>query len=113
MEKRIVFQTKQGVAFADEREAQLFEDIADAVDRYLATEDARLSGTELLDDSTPGNAEQAAEIAEIKAQMREQKLSGRKLAKKAGISPGMISEVLRGNVPLSENIKGKLVRALS
>lgn len=110
MDRVTIYKTSQGLAFTDERRAQLIEEILDAVERYVANEDARLSGAGLLDDIEPGNAEQAAEI---KAAMRAQRLSGRKLAKKAGISPGMISEVLRGNVPLSENIKGKLVKALS
>ena len=55
--------------FESERQAQLVEDICDAVDRYLASEDASLSGAGLLDDLETAQAEQAAELAEIREQV--------------------------------------------
>jgi len=111
MEQILVFRTKQGLDFTNERQAQLTESILDALDRFFAAEPARQSGAELLAEIQRFNDEADAEIAEIKAQMAERKLSGRKLAKKAGISPGTLSGFLRG-APCSDNIKRKVLAAL-
>lgn len=111
MEQLLVFRTKQGLDFTNERQAQLTESILDALDRFLAEEPVRQSGADLLAEIQQFNAQADAEIAAIKAQMAERKLSGRTLAKKAGISPGTLSGVLRG-APLSANIKRKIVTAL-
>lgn len=101
MEQLTIYRTSQGLEFDDPRQAQLAEDILAALDRFFdATE------------SLP-SPESYASLSSLKILKKAQGLTNRALANKAGVSPGMISDVLNCRVPLTDNMRQKLETALS
>jgi len=97
-----VYCTKHGLTFDDPRKAQLIEDILDALDRFLAADDSA---------DTAGQPD-SEDVHAIKIAMAHRNLSGRALARKAGVSPGTISGILTGKTALTDAMRAKLERAM-
>lgn len=95
MEQVTIYRTSQGFEFEDSREAQLVEDILTVLDKFFSV------------DAVPMPVVDA-----LRALKKERKLSNRALAKQAGISPGMLSDVLNERVPLTDAMREKLEHVL-
>lgn len=93
-----------------QRQAQLIETILSALAHYFGAPAGVMPDVASM--AADAAADPGARVAEIAAAMRAQQLSGRALARKAGISPGTLSEVLRGKMPLTDALFEKLQQAL-
>ena len=107
MRQITTYRTRQGLDYPDPRQAQLVEDVLDALDRFFAAQADEPSITEdILLHPVP------TDIEEILTQMAERKLSGRALARKAHVSPSTMSALLHGK-PVGSAKRAQIAEALA
>ena len=112
MRQITTYRTRQGLDYPDPRQAQLVEDVLDALDRFFSAQADEPSITEdILLNPVPKH-EIPEDIEEILTQMAERKLSGRALAKKAHVSPSTMSALLHGK-PVGAAKRAQIAEALA
>jgi antitoxin component HigA of HigAB toxin-antitoxin module len=115
MEQVTIYRTSQGLEFDDPLQAQLAEDILAALDRFFegsADRSLLRKVAQTRKAQSAPSVESSASLESLRNLKHAQKLTNRKLAAKAGISPGMLSDVLNQRVPLTTNMRQKLEAAL-
>lgn len=112
MRQITTYRTRQGLDYPDPRQAQLVEDVLDALDRFFAAQADEPSIAESVFLNPVPAHEIPAGIEEILAQMSHRKLSGRALARKAQVSPSTVSALLHGG-KVGAATRARIVEALA
>lgn len=113
MEQLTIYRTSQGLEFDDPRQAQLAEDILAALDKFFEGSADRDLLKKVAHTCKAQSTPSTASLQSLQLLKAAQGLTNRALAKRAGVSPGMVSDVLRGKVPLTDAMRQKLEAALT